>query len=257
MAQEGYALITGASSGIGEGFARALAQQGRRLILVARSAEKLEGLAQHLRSRHAVDVVVMPGDLSVRWTPGSIAKQVSERDLPLDLLINNAGFGAQGLFWDLPLDRQLQILRVNVEALVELTHLLLPPMVAARRGTILNVSSTASFQPMPYTAVYGATKAFVTSFSEALSAELREFGVKVITLCPGGTRTNFFQAGGYKRHQLFSMMSTEEVVEVGMRALEGSGGIVIPGFLNKFGQWSQRFVPRSWVLKVTARMFKP
>jgi hypothetical protein len=257
MAQDEYALVTGASSGIGEGFARALAKRGRKLILVARSGEKLEELARVLRAAYSVDVVVLPMDLNARWAPGSMAKLIAERRLQVDLLINNAGFGAQGLFWDLPLDRQLQMIRLNVESLVELTHLLLPPMIAARRGTILNVSSTAGFQPMPYTAVYGATKAFVTSFSEALGEELREFGVKVVTLCPGGTRTNFFQAGGYKRHQLLSMMDTEDVVATGMRALDGSGGIAIPGFINKLGQWGQRFVPRSWVVKITARMFKP
>lgn len=257
MAEKQYALITGASSGIGEGFGRALARRGRSLILVARSADKLEALARVLRAAHSVDVVVLPSDLSVRGAPAALAKQLAERGLQVDLLINNAGFGARGLFWDLSLDRQLQMIRLNVAALVDLTYLQLPPMVAARRGTILNVSSTAGFQPMPYTAVYGATKAFVTSFSEALREELREFGVKVVTLCPGGTRTNFFQASGYERPGLLAMMEVERVVEMGLRALESSGGIAIPGFVNKLLQWSQRLVPRSFVVKFTARMYRP
>jgi hypothetical protein len=257
MAETQYALITGASSGIGEGFARALARRGRSLILVARSADKLEALASVLRAAHSVEVVALPSDLSVRGSAATIARQLAERGLQVDLLINNAGFGARGLFWDLSLDRQLQMMRLNIGALVELTHLLLPPMIAARRGTILNVSSTAGFQPMPYTAVYGATKAFVTAFSEALREELREFGVKVVTLCPGGTRTNFFQASGYERPGLLAMMDPEKVIETGLRAIDGAGGIAIPGFLNKLLQWSQRLVPRSFVVKFTARMYRP
>ncbi|HKS94618.1 MAG TPA: SDR family oxidoreductase [Terriglobia bacterium] len=258
MAQAAYALITGASSGIGESFARTLAARRRNLVLVARSKEKLESLAADLRAAHAILAEALPADLSAPGAAAGLTRKLEERGLEIDLLVNNAGFGAQGRFWQLALDRQLEMLRLNVNALVELTYLLLPRMVEQRRGALINVSSTASFQPVPYIATYAATKAFVASFSMALAEEVREYGVKVVTLCPGGTRTNFFDAGQYRRRKFpGGLQPAEEVVAAALRGLDRGGGLVVPRFLNKASVFVQRLVPRSAVMKVSADLFRP
>jgi short-subunit dehydrogenase len=258
MAASCYALVTGASSGIGECFAKELAARGRNLILVARSTRKLEETATYLRSEHNVDTEPISLDLSEPEAAARLAATLRERGLPVDLLVNNAGFGARGRFWELPLDRQAAMLRLNVQALVELTHLLLPAMVEARRGAIINVSSTASFQAVPYTSVYGATKAFVTSFSEGLAEELRPHGIAVVTLCPGGTRTHFHVASGFGRPPLpGGMQGPEAVVDAALAALDRGGGTVVPGLLNKLSLVSQRLIPRRLVTKVAARIFYP
>ncbi len=257
MAATDYALITGASSGIGECLARALAARQRNLVLVARSKAKLETLAAEFRAAHKVLAEVVDCDLSVAGASARLAALLGERKLEIDLLVNNAGFGAHGEFWKLPLDRQAEMLRLNVQAVVELTHLLVARMVERRAGAIINVSSTASFQALPYTLVYGGTKAFVTSFSMGLAEELRPYGVRVVTLCPGGTATNFFSAGGYRRPEMFpSLQPVEEVVEAALGALERGGGVVVPGLANKLGVALQRFVPRAWPVKIAARMFR-
>ena len=253
-----YALITGASSGIGECFARALAPRGWNLVLTARSQEKLEGLARDLSGRHAVRIEPVPTDLGVEGAAGQLVQVLRARGLEIDLLINNAGFGAQGEFWKLPLERQSEMLRLNIQALVELTHELVPAMVERRHGAIINVSSTAGFQPVPYTTVYSATKAFVTSFSMALEEELARYGVKVVTLCPGGTRTNFFDAGQYRRRSLpGGLQAPEKVVERALKALDRGGGLVIPRWLNKLSIESQRLVPRRLVVKIAGDLFRP
>jgi uncharacterized protein len=258
MSQDRYALITGGSSGIGECFARALAARKRNLILVARSRNKLEALAEELASAQGIRALPLDYDLSVPGAARSLASQVRARELDVDLLINNAGFGARGEFWTLPLDRQSQMLGLNVHALVELTHLLLPAMVTQKRGTVVNVSSTAGFQPMAYTATYGATKAFITSFSMALAEEVRPYGVKVVTLCPGATRTNFFVSGNYQRHSLpGGMQAPEAVVRSALKALDRQGGLVVPRLINKLSVVSQRLLSRRRVAKIAAQMFRP
>lgn len=257
MSDPAYALVTGASSGIGECFARALAARGHNLILVARSTDKLEALADEFRTQHSVLAVPLPVDLSAPGAAAQLNQVLQERGLGVDLLVNNAGFGARGRFWELPLDRQAPMLHLNVQALVELTHLLLPPMVAQHRGGIINVSSTAGFQAVPYTSVYAASKAFVTSFSEGLAEELRPFGIVVVTLCPGGTRTNFFVASQYGRPKLpGGMQDPPEVVAAALRALDRGGGTVVPGLLNKASLLSQRLVPRRVVARIAARIFR-
>lgn len=257
MSEPGYALVTGASSGIGECFARALAKRGHNLALAARTKAKLEGLAKELRSQNSVSAEAIEIDLSASGAAERLFKILQERRIAIDLLVNNAGFGARGRFWELPLDRQAQMIRLNVVALFELTHLLLPPMVAQRRGAIINVSSTAGFQPVAYTSAYAASKAFVTSFSEGLAEELRGSGVTVVTLCPGGTRTNFFVASNYGRPKLpGGMQDPEAVVKAALRALARGGGLVVPGTMNKLGLISQRVVPRSVVKRLTAKMFR-
>lgn len=258
MSVPAYALVTGASSGIGECFARALAAQGRNLVLVARSKAKLEGLATELASAHKILAEPLAVDLSISGAAAGLAQALRERGLKNDLLVNNAGFGGRHEFWKLPVERQSEMIRLNVVALVELTYILLAPMVAERRGGIINVSSTAGFQPVPYTTVYAATKAFVTSFSLALAEELRPYGVPVVTLCPGGTATNFFKASGSAHPPVLgNLQAPEEVVKAALRALGRGGGLVVPRLMNKLGVFSQRFVPRSLVARVTARMFRP
>ncbi len=255
--QSPYALVTGASSGIGECFARRLAARQQNLILVARSKEKLATLAKELNSAHGIVAQPIDFDLGVPGAAVRLAGLLRERQLPVNLLVNNAGFGARGRFHQLPLERQSEMIRLNILALIELTYHLLPAMVEARRGGIINVSSTASFQPVPYTTVYGATKAFVTSFSLGLAEELRGSGVKVVTLCPGGTETNFFRASGYgERKMPIGKQTAEEVVKVALKALDRNGGLVVSGTANKAGVFVQRFVPRSLVTKSAARLFK-
>lgn len=258
MASSAYALITGASSGIGECFARALAARGRNLVLVARSTPQLQKLATYLASSCNVRAEPIYLDLSEAGAAARLTATLRDRGLTIDLLINNAGFGARGRFWELPLDRQAAMIRLNVQAVVELTQLLLPPMIEARRGAIINVSSTAGFQAVPYTSVYGATKAFVTSLSEGLAEELRPHGIVVVTLCPGGTRTNFHVASNYGRPPLpGGMQDPEPVVRAALAALDRGGGTVVPGLLNKLSLFSQRLIPRRLVSKVTARIFFP
>ena len=253
-----YALITGASSGIGECFARALGARGRNLVLVARSRPKLEALAAELRVAHRVQVESLGCDLSLAGAATRLAEALRERRLEVGLLVNNAGFGARGEFWKLPLERQSEMMRLNVQALIDLTHLLLPSMLEQRGGGIINVSSTAGFQPVPYTTVYAATKAFVSSFSSGLAEELRPYGVIVVTLCPGGTNTNFFEASRYgTRNFPGGLQAPEEVVEAGLAALDRGGGLVVPRLMNKASVFVQRLVPRSWVARVSARLFRP
>jgi hypothetical protein len=258
MPEQTYALVTGASSGIGECFARALAGRGRNLVLVARSQGKLAALARELAAKCGVRSEAVALDLGETGAAARLAQLLGERGLTVDLLVNNAGFGAQGEFWRLPLQRQSEMLRLNMQALVELTYLLLPAMIEVGRGAILNVSSTASFQPVPYTTVYSATKAFVTSFSMGLAEELRPYGIRVVTLCPGGTRTNFFDASQYEKREFAGGLQTpEEVVRVGLKALDGRGGLAISGLLNKFQVASQRLAPRALVVRVAGQMFRP
>jgi uncharacterized protein len=258
MAEQTYALITGASSGIGECFARALAARKQNLVLAARSRAKLVALAEELHSKHSVHVIPLDADLSVPTAASTLAGRLADENIKIDLLINNAGFGARGEFWKLPLDRQQEMLRLNIFAVVELTHRLLPPMIERRRGGIINVSSTAGFQPVPYTSVYASTKAFVTSFSMALAEEVRPYRIKVVTLCPGGTKTNFFVAGDYKKRTMpGGLQAAEEVVADALRALDRKGGLVVPRLVNKLTVFSLRVAPRSAVSRVSARLFRP
>lgn len=257
MNQAGYALITGASSGIGECFARALGARQCNLVLVARSKGKLAALARELSSAHGIQAEALPADLSTPGAAGQLAGTLRARQIEISLLVNNAGFGARGLFHKLPFDRQSEMLRLNVQALVELTYRLLPAMVAKKMGALINVSSTGSFQPVPFTAVYSASKAFVTSFSMALGEELRPYGIKVVTLCPGGTQTNFFKAGNYGARKFpGGLQDPQQVVVEALRALDRGGGLVVPRLFNKFFLEIQRVVPRSWVPQFSARIFR-
>jgi hypothetical protein len=258
MAKDHFALITGASSGIGACFARALAARGRHLVLVARSTDKLEALKTEIVAKHSLRIEVIEQDLSVPGTAERLAAILRERGIIVDLLVNNAGFGAQGQFWKLPLDRQSAMLRLNIVALTELTHLLLPVMVAQRGGGIINISSTASFQPVPYTSVYAASKAYVTSFSMGLAEEVDQYGVRVLALCPGGTATSFFDAGQYSKREFpGGLQSPEEVVEVGLRAFDRGRSLAVARFINRFMIFMQRLAPRRLVARLAGDIFRP
>lgn len=260
MSERGWALITGASSGIGESFARLLARGGRDVILVARSEAKLQKIAAELGAKSGVRAEVAVCDLSTPGAAAALAETLSRRSLrPVSLLINNAAFGGRGKFHELPLDAQAAMLRLNVQALVELTHLLLPAMVEARKGGIINVSSMTSFQPIPYATLYAATKAFVTSFSMGLAEELKPYGIPVVTLAPGSTRTNFVTIGQAPTPRQFpgGRQDPDEVAALALRQLERGGGLVIPRMVNKGTVFAQRFLPRQLVPRLAAKLQKP
>lgn len=258
MSPLALSLVTGASSGIGESFARALAARQRDVILVARSRDKLRALAGELHARHGVRAVPLDFDLSVPGAPAVLDEELRRQRLSVELLVNNAGFGGRGEFWRLPLDRQAEMFRLNVQAVVELTHLLLPAMVEKRAGGIINVSSMTGFQPIPYATLYAATKAFVISFSMALAEELRPYGINVVTLCPGGTRTNFYEIGERaKRKFPAPPQPPEEVVELALRTLAKGGGLAVPRLVNKASVASQRLMPRSLMPRLLARLSRP
>jgi uncharacterized protein len=253
------ALITGASSGIGEAFARALAAGGTGLVLAGRSMERLEAIASDVRARHGVRVETVSIDLAEREAAARLQAEADARGIEPDLLINNAGLGAIGPFADEPLARQLEMVRVNVEALVALTGMYLPRMVARRSGAIINVGSTAAYQPLPYMGVYAASKAFVLSFSEALWAECRGSGVRVLALCPGPVADTRFGERARAPRSMFSgvrRMPRERVVAEALRALDGNGPEVVPGLANSVVAAMARRVPVRFELAVAERMFR-
>src|SRR6185436_12887612 len=249
-------LITGASSGIGEAFARRLAAEGHDVLLVARSEEKLIALCNELGLNHNVRAQYVVLDLSQPDAPARLLEETRERNLEIDLLINNAGFGSMGEFAQLDLARELNMIDLNVRSLVELTYLFLQPMRERKGGSIINVASTASFQPVPFMATYAATKAFVLSFSEALWEENRTYGVKVMALCPGVTETGFFVASKMDRPPARVSQTAEEVVDTALRALKRGKSHVISGWTNFFVTESERLVPRSLITRVAGRMMR-
>jgi short-subunit dehydrogenase len=231
------ALVTGASSGIGAAFARACASRGNDLVIVARDDRRLEDLAESLEKEHAADVEVLTADLTAENGTAVVEARLESDDPPIDLLVNNAGFGTFGKFVDLPREAEVQEVKLNVLAVMRLCHAALPGMVERGRGGIINVSSLAGYQPTPFNATYGGTKAFVTSFSHALHEEVRGTGVKVIVLCPGFTRTEFQERAGLDSSAVPSFMwqSAEAVVDGGLRAYESGRAVCIPGALNQAG----------------------
>src|SRR5215471_18175571 len=252
------ALVTGASYGIGEAFARRLAADGANVIVTARSRDRLDVLATELRSRGGVEVEVIEADLASHAAPEEIFRATEGRGRQVDLLINNAGFGAVGNFVEIALERQIEMIQVNVTALVALSHLFLQPMIRRRSGAIIQVASTASFQGVPYTSIYAATKAFILIFSEGLWAECREYGVRVLALCPGPTATHFQTVAGTSHLRNPEKMQTpEEVVEAGLRALAKNRSVAISGFGNKLMVGAERFVPRNLVTRIAAKLYRP
>ncbi|HYY05213.1 MAG TPA: SDR family oxidoreductase, partial [Candidatus Limnocylindria bacterium] len=243
MAQE-VALVTGASSGIGEALARRIARDGRHLVLVARRGDRLEALARELAGAHRVAAHVIVKDLVRPGAARELVDEVARRELTIDWLVNNAGFGTVGRFDRLPVERELDEIRLNVEVLVELTARCLPAMVARKSGVVMNIASMAAFAPGPYMATYAATKAFVLSFSEGLAAELGGTGVQVLCVCPGFTRTEFQEKAAVDVSSVpgFAWMSAEQVADQAVRAV-GRGPVLVNGAMNSAMTAALRFVP--------------
>jgi short-subunit dehydrogenase len=249
-------LITGASSGIGEAFARRLAALGRNVFLVARSEDKLVTLCNELGRENRVRAQYFVLDLSQPDAGERLFAETEKRGLEIDLLVNNAGFGSMGDFVKLDQARELNMIDLNVKALVDLTYRFLPPMRQRKRGAIINVASTAAFQPVPFMATYAATKAFVLSFSEAIWEENRPYGIEVLALCPGVTETNFFEAAHGHKPPARAAQTADEVVDTAMKALGRGKGHVVSGLSNLVMVEAERFVPRSVVVRVAGRMMR-
>lgn len=241
------ALITGASAGLGVEFARQLSKRGYRLVLAARRKERLEELARELGNARVIAI-----DLSKPSATAKLVANIEAAGEQVDVLINNAGFGLIGRFAELDASREREMIDLNVGALTDLCRAVAPQMIARGSGAILNVASTAAFQPGPKMAVYFATKAFVLSLSEALHEELKPHGVHVSCLCPGPTRTEFGEIAGFGGNGLFDQvaMNAPEVVAAGLRGLDRNRAVVVTGLINKVGAASTRFAPRVIVRKI-------
>ena len=245
------ALITGASAGLGVEFARQLSKRGHRLVLAARRKDRLDALAAELGNARAIAI-----DLGERGAAAKLLAEVDAEGEIVHLLINNAGFGLGGRFAELDAERQRQMIDLNIGALTDLCRGVAPRMIERRGGGILNVASTAAFQPGPGMAVYFATKAFVLSFTEALHEELKPHGVRVSALCPGPTRTEFGEVAGFGKNGAFDKlaMNAPAVVEGGLKALDRNDAVYVAGMLNKVGAASTRFVPRPIVRRIAGAL---
>jgi len=252
------AIITGASSGLGEEFALQLAQERYDLVLVARREDRLRDVAEHAKKHGAPTTVVIPLDLGTPTAPAEIHRRVTESNLQVDFLVNNAGFGTRGRFDQMPLEREIEEINLNIVALVGLTRLFLPAMIERRRGTVINVASTAAFQPVPGMATYGATKAFVLSFSEALADELRGTGVTAMALCPGPTRTEFQGVANTEDAKMprFAYMDAATVVRQAIAAAKRGKALKVNGTMNLLMAESTRFAPRFLVRRIAGAMFR-
>jgi uncharacterized protein len=250
-------LITGASSGIGEAFARRLAARGENVVLVARSEDKLAMLCNDLGRAHNVNAQYVALDLTESDAAKKLFEETSRRGLEIETLINNAGFGSMGDFATLDLKRELGMIDLNTKALVALTYLYLKPMRERKKGTILNVASTAAFQGVPYMATYAATKAFVLAFSEALWDENRPLGVHVMALCPGVTETNFFAAANTDKPPMRVAQTADEVVDTALKGLKRGKSHIISGWTNYLMTESERLVPRWIVARIAGKAMRP
>lgn len=257
MTARPLALVTGASSGIGEELTRILAREGWDLVLVARNADRLRSLGGELRAAHGAESQVVAADLGDPAAPEAVWTALGDR--PLEALVNNAGYGVAGPVAALPMASELGMFQVNVTALVALTKLALPGMVARRSGRILNVASTAAFQPGPFMAGYYATKACVLSYTEALAEELRGTGVSATCLCPGPTSTDFFRRAnleGVTYVARLGLMPAREVAELGYRGMMARKPLVVTGRLNRFLVFAVRLVPRRLAVRITRELQK-
>jgi uncharacterized protein len=251
-----WALITGASAGIGVALAQELALGGTKLVLTARRKGRLEDLAHTLTATYKVATEVFPADLADPAAPEKIFSFTKEKGIEIDLLINNAGFGQYGEFHRIEKQRLLDMVQVNCHAVVHLTHLFLPPMIARRRGDILTLASTASFQAVPYISTYAATKAFDLLFAEGLAEEMKPYGIRICALCPGSTESEFAAVAGQEKFKRRAE-TAEKVAHTGLKALAAGKSYVISGLGNYLGAHGERLVPRRFVTKVAAGMFKP
>lgn len=247
-------LITGASGGIGEEFARRLAARGDNLLLVARSEDKLAALCDALKTQHGIEAQYVALDLTGEDAARKLFDETRARGLEVESLINNAGFGSLGELTDFAPERDMEMIDLNVKSLVALTHLFIRPMRERRRGSIINVASTAAFQAVPLMATYAATKAFVLSFSEAVRQENREHGIRVLALCPGSTDTNFFAVAGTETPPDTITQTPAVVVETALRALERGQGHVVSGWGNFLLAEAGRFAPRALAARIAGRI---
>jgi len=252
-----WALLTGASAGIGVALANELAASGVHLVLTARRVNRLEELARTLRAKHSIQAVVFAADLALAEAPAKIFEFTSQRGIEIDLLINNAGFGQYGELPQVETQRLLDMVQVNCSAVVYLTRLYLPGMIERRRGDILILASTASFQAVPYISTYAATKAFDLLFAEGLAEEMQPYGIRVCALCPGSTESEFHAVAGQERFTARNQETAEKVARTGLQALAAGKSYVISGFGNYMGAQSQRIVPRRLVTRVAANLFRP
>ncbi len=252
-----WALVTGASAGIGVALASELADGGTNLVLTARRHDRLEALAGELRDQHAIQTEIFAADLVEPDAPDKVYAFVRGKGIAIDLLINNAGFGQYGELTQVDTQRLLEMVQVNCTAVVHLTRLFLPDMVARRRGDVLILASTASFQAVPYISTYAATKAFDLLFAEGLAEEMKPHGIRVCALCPGSTESEFHAIAGQEEFTSKHQETAEKVARTGLRALAEGKSYVISGLGNYLGAQSQRMVPRRMVTRIAAGMFRP
>lgn len=250
-------LITGASAGIGYELALRFAREGYRLILVSRNKEKLLRAAGEIREKHGKEPLTLPKDLSRPGSAAQVFLELQSRNTRVDILVNNAGVGMHGLFWDADPQRQFEMMQLNMISLTEMTKLFLGPMLKSGKGKILNVASTAAFQPGPLMAVYYATKAYVLSLTEALAEELKGTGVTASVLCPGPTRSDFQEISGMSNLRLFklTMMEAAPVADAAYRGLRAGKTLIIPGFINKITPLGARLFPRK-IITALVRFFQ-
>lgn len=244
-----YALITGATFGIGYELAKLFAADGYNLILIARNKNRLTEISKELRDKHNIDVRIIENDLSLANSAKEVFEEINQKNIRIEFLVNNAGFGNHGKFWETELKTETDMIQLNITSLVELTKLFLPKMIASKSGRILNVASTAAFQPGPFMNIYYATKAFVLSFSEALNSELNGTSVTVTTFCPGPTKTEFQSRAKINNTRLvktriMGFMSAEKVARIGYKGLMKGKRLVIPGLLNRIGVATVKLAPR-------------
>jgi uncharacterized protein len=251
-----WALVTGASAGIGVALAEELALGGTNLVLTARRKDRLETLARRLASTYKIRTEVFPADLADSAAPEKIFAFTRDKGIGIDLLINNAGFGKYGELPGVEKQRLLDMVQVNCAAVVHLTHLYLQGMIERRRGDILILASTASFQAVPYISTYAATKAFDLLFAEGLAEEMKPYGIRVCALCPGSTESEFHTVAGQDKF-IHRAETAQKVARTGLRALAAGKSYVISGLGNYLGTHGERLVPRRFVTRTAARMFRP
>jgi short-subunit dehydrogenase len=252
-----WALVTGASAGIGAALASELASIGAHLVLTARRKDRLEELSRTLRQSHGIRTEVFPADLADPGAPEQIRAFTQQKGMPVELLMNNAGFGQHGQLTQVAGSRLLEMVQVNCSAVVHLTRLFLPDMIERRRGDILILSSTAAFQAVPYVSTYAATKAFDLLFAEGLAEEMKPLGIRVCALCPGSTISEFHAVAGQEQYTSKNPETAEKVARTGLAALAAGKSYVISGLGNYLGAHGQRLVPRRFVARVAANMFRP
>jgi len=254
-----YALVTGASKGIGKSIALLLAQKGYNLLLIARSEAELNALSAIITSTHHVDVRYHAADLSNAGAAAEIAAWYTGLAIPISILVNNAGYGQWGNFDELPLPNQMAMMRVNIDAVVGLSHYFIPFLKLQQQAYILNVCSTAAYQAVPTMAIYAASKAFVLSFSRALRYELKNTSLSVSCLCPGPTDTNFVHRAGMDAIAELAAkfnMSPDDVAAVGIAGMFANKAEIVPGFLNKLSTTAARHSPKRFIERVTAGLYK-